>query len=708
MYLLSLARYGVRQYVPWLLLSAAFTNTGFAQAQGVPGLSHYGVPGYIEMPSGFALPDGTVAVSVNGTQVGVRRGTFAFQATPRLLGTFRYSYLQDYFPNGALYDRSFDLRYLIVKEDPTGWMPAVSIGLQDIGGTGIFGAEYFAASKHFDHNITATVGIGWGRFGSYNGFQNPLAIFSDGFKNRPGFSGIEDTGRVAFDRFFRGDAAFFAAADWRPNEHLRLSAEYSSDAMRQEVRRMGYDFRTPINIGAEYRFDHGSTIGISLLSGSTVALSYSLAVNPASPRAYSGREPGPPAISSGLQAPVTAWTTDSDPEAYARLKAALQDQGVTLRGVAIRGDAAVVSIENFRWPATAQALGRTAAVLSAQLPAGVATFQIRTYVRGMAVTEAAFRRSDLKELEFAFDGAWQSYARADIRDASLSPSPPEEWRSTGDLWLFPYVTPFLFDPDDPLRADFGMAVGADWSPAKGFYLSGSVRKKLFGNLDEANRPSFSSLPHVRSDAWLYGRESDLTVPYLTAEYFWRPGENVYGKVMGGLLERMYGGVSTEFLWAPPGQRLALGLEVSYVRQRDYDGGFSFLDYDVVTGFLSTYYDFGNGFHGQIDMGRYLAQDWGATFTLTRRFNNGFEVGAFFTLTEVGFDEFGEGSFDKGIAISVPLTWMTGKPSLDRAGMTIRPILRDGGAQLALRNRLFNLTRSERQGELDSRWGQFWR
>lgn len=128
----------------------------------------------------------------------------------------------------------------------------------------------------------------------------------------------------------------------------------------------------------------------------------------------------------------------------------------------------------------------------------------------------------------------------------------------------------------------------------------------------------------------------------------------------------------------------------------------------MTGFLSTYYDFGNGFHGQIDTGRYLAQDWGATFTLTHRFNNGFEVGAFFTLTEVGFDEFGEGSFDKGIAISLPLTWMTGKPSLDRAGMTIRPILRDGGAQLALRNRLFDLTRSERQGELDSRWGQFWR
>lgn len=97
----------------------------------------------------------------------------------------------------------------------------------------------------------------------------------------------------------------------------------------------------------------------------------------------------------------------------------------------------------------------------------------------------------------------------------------------------------------------GEAVGADWSPAKGLYLSGSVRKKLFGNLDEANRPSFSSLHHVRSDAWLYGRESDLTVPYLTAEYFWRPGENVYGKVMGGLLERMYGGVSTEFLWGRP-------------------------------------------------------------------------------------------------------------------------------------------------------------
>jgi hypothetical protein len=244
-------------------------------------------------------------------------------------------------------------------------------------------------------------------------------------------------------------------------------------------------------------------------------------------------------------------------------------------------------------------------------------------------------------------------------------------------------------------------------PLPGLLFSGAIQQPVYGTLDQSTRISDSILPHVRSDSALYAKAPGPGVPYLTAEYFDRPGEDLYSRLSFGLLEPMFGGLSGEILWAPAGKPYALGAELNYAVQRDFDG-FGFQDYDVMTSHVSGYYDFGKGFAGQVDAGRYLAGDWGSTFTLTRHFGNGFQVGAFFTLTDVSFDDFGEGAFDKGILISVPLTWITGQPSQQSAGLTIRPILRDGGARLSVRNRLYELTRPEREAASGEGWGRFWR
>ncbi|WP_311201543.1 YjbH domain-containing protein [Sulfitobacter sp. W002] len=185
------------------------------------------------------------------------------------------------------------------------------------------------------------------------------------------------------------------------------------------------------------------------------------------------------------------------------------------------------------------------------------------------------------------------------------------------------------------------------------------------------------IQRVRSDAVLYAIESDFEVNKLTAEYMFRRPRSLWSR-HGGYLENMYGGLSGELLWYPVASRLALGVEVNYAKQRDFDMLFGFQDYDVVTGHASAYYDLGNGFTTQVDVGRYLAKDWGATFGLDREFNNGFKIGGYFTLTDVSFDDFGEGSFDKGLRFSVPLSWLTGEPSRDTVSRVIQPVTRDGG------------------------------
>jgi hypothetical protein len=148
--------------------------------------------------------------------------------------------------------------------------------------------------------------------------------------------------------------------------------------------------------------------------------------------------------------------------------------------------------------------------------------------------------------------------------------------------------------------------------------------------------------------------------------------------------------------------------LNYVRQRDFDQHFSFRDYDVMTGHASAYYDIGGGFHGQLDVGRYLATDWGATFALDREFANGWKVGAFATFTDMSRADFGEGSFDKGIRLTIPVAWTTGQPSVNRVNTTIRSLNRDGGRRLELDGRLYDTVRQSHVGGLYDSWGRFWR
>ena len=59
--------------------------------------------------------------------------------------------------------------------------------------------------------------------------------------------------------------------------------------------------------------------------------------------------------------------------------------------------------------------------------------------------------------------------------------------------------------------------------------------------------------------------------------------------------------------------------------------FDFLDYQTTVGHLSFYYDAGGIFDLEVNAGRYLAGDWGATTTISRKFGSGFEVGGYATL-----------------------------------------------------------------------------
>ena len=75
-------------------------------------------------------------------------------------------------------------------------------------------------------------------------------------------------------------------------------------------------------------------------------------------------------------------------------------------------------------------------------------------------------------------------------------------------------------------------------------------------------------------------------------------------------------------------------------------------YEAIVGHLSMYYNAGGSYELEINAGKYLAGDWG----ITSEYHVSLETGGSWrlcTLTDVPFETFGEGSFDKGSMSQYP-------------------------------------------------------
>ena len=694
-------------------LVAAFTlsaQAGYAELR--PSMNLYGVTGLIDMPSGQAQPDGTLSFTTSYFG-GINRNTLTFQFAPRLSGSFRYIGIQrwnDVVPDPfeTYYDRSFDLQYNILSEGR--YLPSLTIGLQDIAGTGLNAAEYLAASKRITPRVTVTGGLGWGRFGSYGAIGSPFGERDD--------LDFGLGGNFNFGQWFRGPVAPFAGVEWQVSDKLTFKAEYSSDIYAEEAAsRRVFDRRSPFNFALDYQASERVRLGAYAMYGSEVGVSLNLLLNPRRPLTpLQAASPLPvkvrPLAATAPQEWSTDWLNQSDAAQIltANVAGQLALDNIKLHSLVLSGTTAELRIVDDHWDSRANAIGRSARALAYMLPASIEEFRLIPVVNGQQTVAVIVRRSDLERFETLPNPAEALWATTRVEDAMPYPMPAVQTNIYPRFaWsVGPYVRASYFDPRSPVRLETGVQAELSYHTSHGFEFAGSVRKALLSALDNPRPASNSVLPRVRTDTALYDRDSDLALEYLTVARSFRPGQNLYGRLTFGYLEPMFAGVSGEVLWKPARSRFALGAEVNYVRQRETDMRFGLRDYAVVTGHVSAYAQLGGGFEAQLDVGRYLAGDIGATLSIDRDFANGWRLGVFATKTNVSAAEFGEGSFDKGIRLSVPLTFLTGQPNQNIYNVTIRPIQRDGGARLDVRNRLYETHRNDDAGSYAQQWSRFWR
>lgn len=672
--------------------------------------SLYGTPGLLDMPTAQSADQGALAFTL-GYVEGLGRATLTFQATDRLSLSQRYAFIDLYDDPttqtlDAKFERSFDLRYRLTDE--TTYLPAIAIGFQDTLTPGRLGAEYVVASKSVGDRLTVTAGLGWGALGTRDGFTNPLG----GAETRPVFDEDDPEGQLASDQWFRGDAALFGGVEYQINDQWGIKAEYSSNAYPEAPFKPAIETDSPYNLGLTYQPMDGVQLGLAYMYGNTFALSGSLYMNANSRPGMSGRESAPAPVNARA-ANDRSWDRDTAPPAALRsaLATLLEREGITLTDLKITGTTARVRYINARYRSQAQAMGRTARMMTQVMPPAIEVFILEPEARGIPLSATTIRRSDLEQLENRPGAAATLLQQATFEDASGGLSDLPDNSPAFEWGLGPYFALIPAASGGSVSVDAGLSLRGVYTIRPNLVLSGAIGQSLINADGKDPVPdSTPDIQNVRTDATYYGDDGVPVLQNLTLAYYGRPGRDLYTRVTAGYLEQMFGGVSTEVLWKPVQSQLGLGIELNYAAQRDTDMlfGFSEYDYDIVTGHVSAYYDLGNGYHTQLDVGRYLAGDWGATVSVDREFDNGIRVGAYVTQTDMSYADFGDGSYTKGVQISIPQEFLTGAATRASVGTTLRTQVGDGGARLMVDGRLYNVVRDAHLADLSDTWGRFWR
>ena len=253
----------------------------------------------------------------------------------------------------------------------------------------------------------------------------------------------------------------------------------------------------------------------------------------------------------------------------------------------------------------------------------------------------------------------------------------------GRLRVRPGLSVFFNDPSGAFKYElYGLASYNRAARAPAFLPERASSSRCYETISDVTQPSNSELPHVRSDIAEYRKGSDFKLTRLLLNRFYHPEARVYGRLSAGIYEEMFSGFGGQALYLGRGGGWSADVAADWVRQRDFEGWFGHQDYDTITAIASLNYRMAHGVTGTVRAGRFLAKDEGVRVEVKRRFASGFEVGAWYTVTN-GNDITSPGTpsnpyYDKGIFMAMPLDTLLTYDTQAVAGFALAPWTRDVG------------------------------
>tara|TARA_X000000950_G_scaffold10533_1_gene11514 strand:- start:995 stop:2911 length:1917 start_codon:yes stop_codon:yes gene_type:complete len=614
--------------------------------------NNHGSVGQINIPTarffdestfGFTLYDGNPDQKITMT-------SFPFDW---LEASFFYTNIQgkpycglDYDPvcNQDYKDKGFNFK-LRLKEE--GIFPAIAVGINDIAGTGYYSSEYIVAS----YGINKTdfhFGLGWGKLsGSKGSFKNPLGKIDDRFYQRP--TNFEDRGgQFQPTRYFSGEktAPFFAATH-AINEKYIVKLEYDTTVTPG---RIGFkEAERDFSFGFDINLSKNFTIGISSERGNSTSIRFTYKNFPkASNPRYEYKE------SNHNETDIS----------YVKFIRNLNENGIGVNKIFEDSEVIGVQMSQFTHP----------------------NLDIIDEIIERASYNAGFTKPVKKDLRIADLKARAEYDDTFEKNAKLIYQRQAKNKFNTNTRLS--FRPFLASREEFFKGALMLENISEYIFLDNFTFSSNIKYSLADNFDDLKYPPVDTYPaQVRSDVkdYLKNFNEGIFIGRAQFDYFLSPRENHHIMMTAGILEEMFNGAGFEYLYFNQSNSYAIGFEMFEVKKRDYKMRFGTLDYRNVTAHLNFYYRNYRyvPFDAKISYGEYLAGDEGMTIDLSRSFPNGTKFGIFASFTDVSTNQFGEGSFDKGIYFNIPIFG-------DLVNYTWRPLTKDPGAKLTRKNTLHDL------------------
>ncbi|MNU48223.1 hypothetical protein D3C71_371300 [compost metagenome] len=658
---------------------------GLAHAEPRFTQNDFGGVGLLQTPTARMAPAGELSVNASRTDP-YSRYSISLQPFDWLEGSFRYTAITNrkYGPESLSGDQSYKDKAVDVKVrlwQESHWAPELALGFRDVGGTGLFSSEFLVANKRYD-DFDFTAGVAWGYLGNRGDFDNPAGWVDDRFKTRPDSDG---TGDVNTNAYFRGRPSLFGGVSYQtPWDPLSLKLEYEGNDYKNEPKDNQIKQDSPINIGAVFKLTDSVDLSAGWERGNTAMFGITLHTNFVSRKAPA-KTYDPPAERLPAQAPATAPDQVNWADVSRRLQ---KNAGYNVERITQRGPELFVYGEQTNYFHSAKAVGRASRILDNSVNDDIDWFTLVNKRYDMPLEETSVPRQTFREV-VNNEEPLQSLHRTTEVNAAMPHAETTLYTQARDPFNYGIGLGYKQNIGGPDGLLYQLTADADaeYRFTRNTWWSGLLSVNLVNNYDHFTYDAPSGLPRVRTDLREYLTTSDVTMPTFQLNHAKQLDKDLYGMVYGGYLESMFAGVGGEVLFRPAGQRWSVGADLNFVRQRNFDQGFGLRDYSTVTGHVTGYTDLPFDTQAAVSVGRYLARDWGGTVDLSREFANGVRFGAWVTLTTATSAEYGEGSFDKGIYMSIPFDEMMSMSTMRRANIVWSPLTRDGGARL---NRSYSL------------------
>ncbi|MCO4222017.1 YjbH domain-containing protein [Aeromonas hydrophila] len=678
-----------------LVCHAANANTDIFEPLG-PSQSDFGGAGLLQMPTARMAKEGEFSANYFDNEQ-YRRWSVSVQPFEWFEATLRYTDIRTRlyssspgFSGDQTYkDKGIDFKFRLMQEST--WLPTVSLGFRDLMGTGLFDSEYVVASKRYGP-FDFTLGMGWGNMGESGNITNPFCRWKDDWCGRDG-SYSSEGGKFETGSMFHGNSALFGGVEYQtPWQPLRLKLEYDGNDYSNEFAGKVTQ-SSPINVGVVYRvFDYMDT-HLSYQRGNTLMWGVTLRTNFNDLRQNHLDEPHPVYMESRVPAEDTAvnWTAMADQ--FDR-NAGWQESTITQHQNSVS-----LSGQQYKYRDPQETLDRTAVIAANQLPASVTELKVIERQRNLALQETVIDLDSVREANMPPILGDEKSVKSH-KQAPESQMGDVRYQSDAERFSYsfdPSLTQSFGGPESFYMYQVGVNANSELRLSEKNWLQGTLFFNVANNFDEFNYKTppadADKLPRVRTWIREYVDSSNILLNNLQLTHLDQFSQDWYGQVYGGYLEMMYAGAGGELLYRPFGKSWALGVDGNWVKQRDWNNTLKMADYDVVTGHVTGYWQlpFLEGVTAKVAVGRYLAGDVGATFDFSKRFDSGIVMGAYATLTDVSADEYGEGSFTKGIYVTIPFDLMLIRPTTSKGTIGWVPLTRDGGQMLNRSQSLYDLT-----------------